>query len=247
MYVPKDSTKNLDVVFDTVSMSASGQTSGNKGKIYLDYNEGFQATGKSGTSVTSLTGQTADLSGNNFTIRKSKPTFTQVAVAGNPSSASSLFRFSVVADAKGDIEFKQLGFGFTTSGVTVTAIKLYDSNGTALTDTGVTVDGNGYVKLLVGSTVDDDVQRVSTSAKTYDVKGTVSGWGDSGDSMTVRMLQRVTTDVAIDLASAATVIAGSGNYIVWSDLSIQGAAHATTTADWANGYLLKNLDNAQDF
>ena len=255
-YVPKESSRNIDVSIDTVLQSSSGQTTGNNGKIYLDFDEGFKATGDSGTDVTSLTGQTDDLSNSSMYIVKSKPTVSKVAITGSPSSNSPLFKFKVVSDALGEIELKQVGFTFVTSGASIESVKLYDSaSGTALTDTAVTMASTYSIETIIGrggSTTgydnarlsgDDDVQRIGTSGKTFDIRGTVTGWGDSGDSITVQLWQDTT---ATTTAAADTVINGD-NHFVWSDLSITGAAHTTATADWTNGYLIKDMNITQDW
>ncbi len=237
MYVPKDGDANLSTSVDTVLLSENG-ASGNNGKIYLDYDNGFKATGDSGSSVTSV--GSADISGNSMYVRKSKPTFTKQSISTTPSSSSDLFKFSVVADGAGNIEIKQLSFTFTTSGVTVVDTYLYDPNtSTQITDTVVDPDSNGNVKLIVGA-VDDDVLTIGTTAKTYSVRGTVSGWGDTGDTMTVKFRQ----DTSAGSTASSESIRGSVNN-VWSDRS--AANHSTTSADWTNAYLLKNMTDAQSF
>jgi len=237
LYVPKDGDANLDTFVDTVLLSENG-ASGNHGKIYLDYNNGFKATGDSGSSKTSV--GSADISGNSMYVRKSKPTFAKQTISTTPSSSSDLFKFTVVADGAGNIEIKQLSFNFATSGVTVLDTYLYDPNtSTQITDTTVDPNGSGDVKLIVGG-VDDDVLTIGTTAKTYSVRGTVSGWGDTGDSMTVKFKQ----DTSAGSTASSESIRSSVNN-VWSDRS--AANHSTTSADWTNGYLLKNMTEAQSF
>ncbi len=241
IYVGKDATSNVKVMLDTVLLSSSG-ASGANGAVYLDWNEGFKATGKSGTDKTTV--GSADVNGNSFYIRKSVPTFTRVNVTGAPTSSSALYKFNVVADAAGNIEIKQMGFLFTTSGVNITAVRLWDTAASIyLTDTGASPNSSGQVYTNVGSanSSDNDVIVVGTSAKTYEVRGTVSGWGDSSDSITISPIQDST---AASTASSASLI-GTTYGLVWSDKSVSN--HSTTSADWTNGYLIKNLDEAQSF
>jgi hypothetical protein len=225
---------------------ASGATSGSFGAVTMDPDSNFEAVNTAGSVSTSV-GST-EYAGNNFYVRKSLPTLTRVAVSDTtPSTDSALFKFTVTADAAGTVDIKQLGFTVTTSGTTVTALKLYNSsNGTALTDTGVSPDGSGFVKLIVGA-VDNDVLSIGTSATTYDVRGTVTGWGQSGDELSIKFKE--------DTAVIATPTAGTysddsetlraANYNVWSDRS--ASSHSTITTDWTNGYLLKTMTGTQTY
>ena len=237
MYVPKDDDVTLKVYVDLTSI-ASGATSGANSAVYLDANEGFKATGDAGTSDTSLA--TSDLNGSTFYVRKSKPTFARLD-AGTDPAGGALYKFSVVADASGNIEIKQLGFTVTTAACNVNDLYLYNPNtSTTLTDTTVdpTTEGSS-VRLLVGA-VDDDVLNISTTEKIYELRGTVTGYGATGDSITVRFKQ--------DTSAVANAVAGTINasdYNVWSDRST--AAHTTATADWTNGFLIKDMTTVQSF
>lgn len=250
LYVPANGDASVNVYIDLTSI-ASGAVSGAYSAISLDQDTGFNATGESGTVKTSS--GTGDLAANNFWVRKSKPTFSRQTVSGAPSSSNALYKFTVVADAAGNIDIKQLGFTFVTSGCDVTNVYLYDSNtSTKLTDTEVVPTWNGSggdVKLLVGD-IDTDVLTIGTTAKTYEVRGTVTGYSSSaGDSITVQFKQDTSsalndTAYAIGADGAANA---SNKYNVWSDKSVTGQAHTTGTTDWTNGYLIKNMTEAQSF
>ena len=240
IYVPKDGDATVTVTLSTVLLSANG-ASGATGNIDLDWNEGFKATGSSSTSKTTV--GTADLSGNTQYVRKSKPTFIKLSAGTTPTSGSALYKFTVVADAAGSIEIKQLGFTVTTTSINVTALRLYDTDAaTYLTDTGVTVDSSGNAKLLIGNSAgDDDVVVVGTSAKTLELRGTLdTSWDSSADSLSIQFKQDAT--VGSNLASAAQ---NAAYYMSWSDRSESN--HSTTSTDWINGYLIKSLDEAQSF
>lgn len=236
MYVPKDTDKSLKVYVNLTSI-ASGATSGATSGIYLDKDTSFTATGDSGVTKSDV--GTGDLNGNAFIVRKSKPTFARQAVTGTPSTGSALYKFTVVSDASGNIELKQLGFSAATTGVSITGAQLYDtSTGLPITDSAVEFGANDYVRLIVGGN-DDDVLNIGTTAKTYEMRGTVTGWG-SGDSITLRFKQ---DSAATPNANSATINANS--YNTWSDRSATN--HSTTSTDWTNGYLLKNMTDAQSF
>ena len=88
------------------------------------------------------------------------------------------------------------------------------------------------------SCTDGEAQQIGAgSAKTYELRaGTVSNWGASGDSITITFKE----DGGAIANAAASSLHGTSN-IVWSDRS--ATSHATTTTDWTNGYLLKDVDN----
>lgn len=238
--VPKDGSINLDVELDSVLLSNSG-ASGASGAIVFDWDGEFRATGASGSSVTYV--GSADLSGNTFIVRKSKPTFARQALTGNPTTGT-LYKFTVVADAAGNIELKQLGFTVTTGTPTtgstiVSALRLYDSTtGLPITSSDVEVGAAGALKLLFGA-VNDTVGVIGTTAKTYEVRGTVSGWS-TGASLSVKP----TVETSASATDSSETLRGS-YASVWSDKSATN--HSTTSADWTNSYLLKDLTSVQSF
>ncbi|MFH0956039.1 MAG: hypothetical protein V1801_02395, partial [Candidatus Falkowbacteria bacterium] len=253
MYVPADSDASLKV-YVSLTSTAYGATSGANSTITLDANEGFNATGDSGTVDTDS--PATDKASNSFYVRKTKPTFAKQTLTGAPSTGNALFKFTVVADGAGNIEIKQLGFTVTTNGMDVTDLYLYDSNsGVQLTDTAVTTLTSAEgpsLRLVVGAAAgtggtvgDDDIIIVSSSdspVKTFEVRGTISNYTSSAsDSMTLKFKQDAT---ATSTAAAGTILnTANGNYNVWSDRS--ASAHATTTTDWTNGYLLKDMTQMQ--
>jgi hypothetical protein len=213
----------------------------------LDWDNGFNATGDSGTAETTV--GSADLTGNSFYNRKSKPTFAKLDAGTDPVNGA-LYKFSVVADNAGNIEIKQLSFTVTTTACDVTSLYLYDpSSSTTLTDDTkpVTAVQGAAVAGIVGAQ-DDDVLTIGTTAKTYELRGAVTGYGTAGDGITVGFKQD-TAYVANGTAyakGADLVDAGAANkYNIWSDRS--ASAHTTATSDWTNGYLLKDMTSSQNF
>lgn len=250
LYVPANGDASVDVYVDMTSLSSNGR-SGATGQVSLDWNEGFNATGDSGTSATTV--GSADLTGNSFYNRKSKPTFAILDAGTTPTT--KLFRFSVVADSAGNIDIKQLAFNVVTSGCDVTQMYLYDPNASnQLTTTPVDPTANassGNVSLLdgtaqAGSGTDNNVLTIGTTAKIYEVRGTVTGFGDSGDSISVSFKQ----DASVGATTNAFTAGADGGYAaaegnIWSDRS--ASAHTTATSDWTNGFLLKDMTTSQSF
>lgn len=260
IYVPANSDASIDVYTDLTSISA-GATSGAVGNIVLDYNgggSGFNATGDSGTLQTNTGAAGAgDLTSANFYVRKSKPTFAKLDAGTDP--LTKLFRFSVVADNAGNIEIKQLGFNIVTSTAVVTQLYLYDPNSsTQLTTSKANPIWNSSssadVKLLdgtaqAGNATDNNILNIGTTAKIYEVRGTVTSYGASGSSVTAQFKQDtaagLTTNAFTAGADGTAAGASAGTYNIWSDRS--ASAHTTATADWTNGYLLKDMTSAQTF
>jgi len=247
MYVPANSNATIDVYVDLTSI-AYGAASGANSAVYLDYDEGFNATGDSGAVKTNTNAAgSADLSGNSFNVRKTKPTFAKLDAGTDPTAM--LYKFQVVADAAGNVDIKQLGFTVVTSTCDVASMQLYDPNtSSALTTTALTPTWNGNggdVKLYVGLATtpgDDHVLTIGTTAKTYEVVGTVTNFGNSGDSINVRFKQDTTANV-VNLSAQGQIDLGS--YNIWSDKST--SAHTTATSDWTSGYLLKDMATSMSF
>ncbi|MBI2459134.1 MAG: hypothetical protein HYV53_01105 [Parcubacteria group bacterium] len=244
LYVPANGSANLDVYVDLTSVGTGAGASGASGAITFDWNEGFNATGDSGTSVTTV--GSADLTNNTFYVRKSKPTFALLDAGTAPTTR--LFKFSVVADNAGNIDIKQLAFNFVTSSATITSVKLFDSQGTALTTTGLTPTWNGTSAnvSLLDSAIDDTVETIGPVAVTYEVRGTVSSFVKNTSTITVSFAADTTAGATVGAFTAGadgTYTANEGN--IWSDRS--ASAHTTATADWTNGFLLKDMTTSQSF
>lgn len=244
MYVAKDAEALVNVKLALTSI-ASGATSGVQGNVTFVPNSNFEAVNTAGVVIDNV-GSTS-YTGSNYYVRKSVPTFARVALSNTPLSDEAIFKFTVVADSAGTIDIKQLGFTVTTAGsVSVTSMKLYNSEtGLAITDTGVNADGSGNVKLVVGAE-DDDVLSIGTTAKTYDVRGTVTAWG-TGDQISVKFKED-TAVIGTPTNSAYnddSITLRAANYNIWSDRS--ASTHTTITTDWTNGYLLKNMNGTQTY
>lgn len=235
-----DARNRIDISIDIATI-AQGAVSGASGGITLLTSEGFSATSDSGTAVTSL--GLADLNGKySYIIKKSKPSFAKLDAGTDPINGP-LYRFSVVADNAGNIEIKQLSFSISAVGCEVTGLYLYDPNASMrLTDIPVdpwTTWNYGIAMLPVGTADDNDVLQVGTTPRIYEVRGTVTGYGQVGDSITVGFTQ----DTSLDSSSAYGMTCAGRN--VWSDRL--RSAHTVYTDDWYSGYLLKDMTQVQAF
>ena len=250
MYVPANSDTTLKVYISMTSLSSNG-VSGANSTVRLDADEGFNATGDSGTTDTTLAA--ADLTSSAFYNRKSKPTFAKQTLTGAPSTGNPLYKFTVVADNAGNIEIKQLAFTVTTNGCDVASLYLYKpSSSTQITDTAISpLTTGGTVALIVGA-IDSDVLTIGTTAETYEVRGTVTNYSSAdADSVAIKFTLDA-AGVANGTAYAkgaddntSTAPGATNKYNVWSDRSGVSGVHTTATADWTNGYLLKGMGDTQ--
>ena len=240
MYVPMNSSANLNVSVGTPTI-ASGATSGAAINVSLGTGAttgDFQALNSAGNATTTINGGVAVASNGTFYVRESIPTFAmQPTGVTVPSTGNPLYKFSISADPAGAIEWTKLVFNIATTSATVTNVYLTDdSSGTNLLDnttsSASTTASTITVNLTQNSTQPTYQQIAAGATKTYDLYGTVAGY-TTGSTVTISL--------AAD--STATTTAKSSNFVtentVWSDRS--ASAHATSTADWTNGYLLKNF------
>ena len=253
-YVPLNDSADIDVYVD-VPTTTSGAKSGAAVVAYLDWDDGFKVINSAGTASTSF--GSADVSSDSTSgygtkyVKKSIPTLTRLTTGYTSNTVASgigLYRFTMTADSAGSVEWRKLAFDVTTTGVIVSSgWQLYDVTGTAVAINAATTteiapsSGTTYTLGICPNSstatclVGDAEQIGAGSSKTYELRATVSGWGDAGDSLTIAF--REDTSAVVNSTSLARM---TSNF-VWSDRS--AASHATTTSDWTNGYLVKDVDN----
>jgi len=237
-YVPKDDSADVKVLVGIPTI-ANGATSGAAITTTLLYATGFQAIDSTGNATTSV--GTANVAGANgsygtMTVRKTLPTFAgqSYTTTSMPNSGTDLFKFNVSADAAGATELYKVSFNVSTStgGESLTDFTLYDVTSGTPVSIGTATNANS--SNIVTITPTNVISVGAGSTKTFTLRaGTYTGTWGTHNSITVRA-NSANSSVATNAAAASV----SGNY-VWSDRS--AAAHSTSTSDWTNGYLLKNL------
>jgi hypothetical protein len=75
------------------------------------------------------------------------------------------------------------------------------------------------------------------SSKTYEVKITVAGGTTYSDDY---IMSSIAADASGVASTTSNNVSLTNANFVWSDMSAQGH-DTTTTTDWTNGYLVKNL------
>ncbi len=251
MYVPVNSTANLDVSVGTPTI-ASGATSGAGIQVTLDTGATtgtFQALNSAGAVTTKINTGTNVTSGGTFYVRKSIPTFAMVSTGLTaPATGQPLYKFSITADPAGAIEWTKLVFNVSTStspAVTLTnAYLVDDASGVSLLDASganqyaSTTNSTVTVNLPYNQTASEYQQIAAGATKTYDLYGTVAGYGSTGSTLTISLASDASA------TTNATATAASGNTI-WSDRSASPhtspSVGVTSSSDFTNGYLLKNF------
>ncbi|MBL1434073.1 hypothetical protein COB87_000655 [Candidatus Wolfebacteria bacterium] len=236
--IPADEDRNIDV-YVGVPTIASGAKAGAAISVDFDFNTGFKVVDQAGTTTTSV--GAADISAAGlFYVRKSVPTFGSATKPTSvPSAGIALYEFTISADSAGAIEWKQLTIDVATNSVTLTDFYLREKGETTnINDTLVDANGSNDVVIIVGAAglSDSDVEQIAAgSSRTYQLFATaVSGWGTSGDSININIVED-TSVVAV--ASSAGLLAGQN--FVWSDRS--ATSHTTITSDWTNSFLVDDL------
>ena len=250
--IPKDSSKVMTIKGNLSTVGSSGATSGVSALVTFDdgltggvANGTFEARGTSaGSSTLATSVGTADIVGNAKILRKTKPTVSLVSLPSTTLTAGSVVvagRFSVTADAAGDVAMKRLSAtvteGIANAGITVTVDGLRrvgDSSNLLVTATGIT-DAGGAVCDSADSTCTLKIQLATEevvsagTTRTYDIRLTV-GTGaalTSGDTLTVGLLGDTT--VASGELEQVAVAPGVGidNFtamaqynFLWSDRSL---------------------------
>lgn len=198
------------------------------------------ATGKESGQGATESGTTDS---NTHWVYKSVPTVAMVdlptTILGNGTKTIS--KFSVTADAKGDIDLKKFSFTVATTSCTLgdSTIILYDVTGsdTAM-NSAVSSGASGLVEIVF--TNPRTIPAGTT--KTFELRGTISGAGTAGDTISTELMGDILPVASQAYPTTyALVHADSNNDFIWSDMS--ASSHAVGTYDWTNGYLVNGLQS----
>jgi hypothetical protein len=246
MYVPKNNTVGSDVeVWTTInSLQSNNGQSGAAITASIDYNEGFKATPDGGSVITTV--GSADVASSDNTGegtmygRVSVPKFAKQSLSTSllSNGEQDLYKFTVSADAKGPVEIRKLTFTVATTGVTITGFYLRDVSKSTDVNASTAAEVGASNKVVIypgGILASNSVEQIAAGGSiTYVLRGTVAGVASSEtDSVTITF-----TEDSSAVANQSSAALTSSN-LVWSDVS--ATSHTTVTADWTNGYLLKDF------
>ncbi|NMC51632.1 hypothetical protein GYA54_02805, partial [Candidatus Kuenenbacteria bacterium] len=214
MYVPKDSTAILTVKAEIPTISA-GADSGDQPRLIFDGDNNFSALGESSNMVNTFAGN--DVYGNNMTVRKTVPTFMTQSLPTSVlnNGTATLYKFTVAADAAGDVAWKKISFKLETGGnVGIAGTYLYEETNPSLILGNGTIGNESIIEfaLLAPETI------TAGRMRTYIVKGTVTN-ADGG---------------MVKLTSL-----GDYGQFMWSDLSTTPVS--LSFGPWVDGALVKTF------
>ena len=189
------------------------------------------AVSHSSTKYMDSNGQTlydnTALNGNATYVFKTKPTITTVALPTTvlTNGVVTIAKFTISSDAAGTISWDKVSFSVATSSNSETA------TGFQLEDEAVAGVAVGSCALVTTTLTCSGANKQVSGSKTYLLKATMAG--------VVTNSSVSTSILGGDTYAAPNILATVTGNFKWSDESLNG--HSTGTADWMNGYKVKNL------
>lgn len=240
--VPANSSKVLTVDLELSSVGVGAGTSGENVTVQL-----HSATGRNSNGTSAALSGSFALSGQAQYVYKAIPTISPVTLPTGILSTGTitLAKFTVSSGGTGTVAWKYLTLSVTKSdsNATISSPTLWDAD----TNTQITTDSASTtaVSLATGSTsgyvrISPTTEQQISGAKTYEVRVTYTDSSlASGDSVNSSIGQAASSYAAP--AAFLTVLGAQGDNasFIWSDVS--ASSHSTTTTDWNNSYLVKNL------
>ncbi len=258
LQVPANQDKVVTIKADIAPIYTTNTVATAGHNVIINYYGSVLATENVGTGQSSgaeIAGYSVTTAQSAAYIYKSVPTVSKKALSSNVLAAGSsvpLYRFSVAADAKGEIDLYKFTFQFATSSATLASLVLYDvteSNEVVVNNENTTVPlaNTDYSFVLELNDVATTPRTVSAgTTRTFELRGQVSGTIAAGSSVSTQLQGDAGLSQAngVHTAAAATVHGWTTlqNNFVWSDFS--KASHAVGTLDWTNGYLVSGLPSS---
>ncbi|MBL7057837.1 hypothetical protein ISS03_00725 [Patescibacteria group bacterium] len=217
----------------TDGTAGTGADTGDGITINIDTTAGnFNATG----AASGIVDTTADAAvANTMVVRKSLPTVVMQSLPSTTlaNASKTISKFSITADANGDIVFKGVQPITTLGGasaITAGSVYMYDvtgSNETLLNAVGVNasalieIDNASIVTIAAGTT------------RTFEIRATITG-SAAGDSVETQLVKD-SAALSSTTETAADAVADAANNFIWSDKSAD--TNAVTSTEWTNSYV----------
>ena len=255
--VPANTNKVLTVKLVLGSVGVGAGTAGANQAVTLS---AFTATNTS-TGVSDASGNDAgpsienDPAGSVMYAYAAVPTITNATLPSSILSAGTqaLSRVTVATNGSGTVGWNRMVFNIVkTSAPTLASFTLWDvDSNTQVAGTAVvrdTANAASCLATLLGCRVSfvPTVEQQISGAKTYELRATVGGTLVDNDYVSTNInsnttyVAPTTYILSVPAGSDATyALLGSTASFSWSDVSASN--HSTTTSDWNNDYLVKNI------
>lgn len=262
--VPKDSNKTLTVKANLNTTAAGADSSATAFDADLDFDTNFEFRGTGTNTVITSVGS-ADIDGPDLTLRKTKMTVDQVALSSTTivsGTEQDVYKFTIAADAAGDVAIKQLKFTVTQTDnvgtnntLTLGAFKLFrgSSDITANVDihntAGATIEstntlGEGSDTAIVTWSSEEAITAGTTN--TYTLRATSTGYTTGADDDSINIV--LAADSAVVTSATAVYLidldSTTGQVTVGLQDDAQGNIQGTIGATVTTGPNVVWSDNA---
>ena len=206
----------------------------------------FSAVGKSsGTTVYTYAGDGSR--GNAMVLRKTKPTVSLVVLPTTVlnDGTQTIARFSISADAAGDVTWKKIGFTYSTSAdvaITDGTIKLYKDGDTTALGTPTSLNTTGFV---INVTTTNEQTITKGTSQTYVLKGDITG---SAANKSVSLKIGIASGSATaGTGTSYTELGTNEKSFAWSDRSggttgaLSDGVHSASSYDWCDSNYVKTI------
>ncbi|MFH0873371.1 MAG: hypothetical protein V1846_00820, partial [Candidatus Komeilibacteria bacterium] len=269
LQVPANTSKIVTIKADIAQILTASTVATAGHQIAIDYygstsaSENVATGASSGTQITGYSATTAQTAA---MILKSVPTVALVALPSTTLSNATMaiFKFSVAADAKGDIDLYKFSFKIATTNPTtggplvvnsITLVDVTSSNEVTLNASTTNFINSGTIAeiVLLASPGTQDLATTTRTVsagttRTFELRATLSGVG-SGAVLNTQ-LEGDAADIAAlnaGLVTRALAESDDNDDFIWSDLSDVNHTNTlfdSTVTDYLNGYLVSGLPSS---
>lgn len=247
--VPKDSSKVITIKVDFANINNGTGTAGNSLVFGLGGKSGIIGTFGSVSYQPATLNYTSSTS-SPIVIYKSVPTIAKRILPSSTlaNTDMSIYRFSITADAKGDIALYKTSFKVATSGVGVSNAYLYDVNNSQKwsANTPVTIKNinEAFIDVILNdqtasSTYEGAKIIMAGQTIIFDLYATIT-YASAGDVLITKMLGDSAKGI---IMAKANDLNASSNFI-WGDEHVMATTtgYSIDTESFVNGYMVSGLD-----
>jgi hypothetical protein len=255
--VPKDDDLVLTVK-GTMSEIGASQPGTQGALVQVDFNDddstGTRGIGMdSGATIDAPASSAGDTASAGVRLFRSFPTYGNAALSNTEliNGTNKIHRFSLTADAARAIGLYKVTLSMATTGVTTSGVNVYafTDSGFSIPVSGVrsdgalnTADNAGVLSPMEFVVQPNPLQIPAGTTRYFEVRATVSGAGDNGDSIQTSLLgDTAYPALATLMANAAAIDADTNDDFIWSPNAT--TTSSATHADWTNGFQIQGLSS----